>query len=172
MMNENVCDDVSCRYCGAAMRLKCAAVAYRKKGKAYAEHWYECINPNCSCTSPARKTVAEAYKAAMQPNKKENRVLSFREVVSRLTAKNDAVCCETRNSVAWIANTVLPVGENVKSFVLNKRDFFCVNANNGISIAYPLLPDKAKYGKTWRCWLRKPTPEEMANTPWEEKDDK
>lgn len=24
------------------------------------------------------------------------------------------------------------------------------------------------YGETWRCWLRKPTPEEMANTPWEE----
>lgn len=25
------------------------------------------------------------------------------------------------------------------------------------------------YGETWRCWLREPTPEEMANTPWEEK---
>lgn len=25
------------------------------------------------------------------------------------------------------------------------------------------------YGETWRCWLRKPTPEEMANTPWEAK---
>ena len=24
-------------------------------------------------------------------------------------------------------------------------------------------------GETWRCWLRQPTPEEMANTPWEEK---
>lgn len=24
------------------------------------------------------------------------------------------------------------------------------------------------YGETWRCWLRKPTPEEMANIPWEE----
>ena len=24
------------------------------------------------------------------------------------------------------------------------------------------------YGETWRCWLRKPTVEEMANTPWEE----
>lgn len=24
-------------------------------------------------------------------------------------------------------------------------------------------------GDTWRCWLRQPTPEEMANTPWEEK---
>lgn len=26
------------------------------------------------------------------------------------------------------------------------------------------------YGETWRCWLRKPTPEEMTNTPWEEND--
>lgn len=25
------------------------------------------------------------------------------------------------------------------------------------------------YGETWRCWSRKPTPEEMVNTPWEEK---
>lgn len=24
------------------------------------------------------------------------------------------------------------------------------------------------YGETWRCWLRKPTVEEIANTPWEE----
>ena len=24
------------------------------------------------------------------------------------------------------------------------------------------------YEETWRCWVRKPTPEEMANTPWEE----
>lgn len=24
------------------------------------------------------------------------------------------------------------------------------------------------YGETWRCWARKPTPEEMANTQWEE----
>lgn len=24
------------------------------------------------------------------------------------------------------------------------------------------------YGEMWRCWSRKPTPEEMANTPWEE----
>lgn len=23
------------------------------------------------------------------------------------------------------------------------------------------------YGETWRCWLRQPTPEEMAKTPWE-----
>lgn len=25
------------------------------------------------------------------------------------------------------------------------------------------------YGETWRCWVRKPTPQEVANTPWEEK---
>ena len=24
------------------------------------------------------------------------------------------------------------------------------------------------YEKLWRCWLRKPTAEEMANMPWEE----
>lgn len=24
------------------------------------------------------------------------------------------------------------------------------------------------YGETWRCWMREPTPEEMARTPWEE----
>lgn len=24
------------------------------------------------------------------------------------------------------------------------------------------------YGKTWRCWARRPTPEECAAAPWEE----
>lgn len=28
------------------------------------------------------------------------------------------------------------------------------------------------YGETWRCWLRKPTPEEMANTPWEDENER
>ena len=28
------------------------------------------------------------------------------------------------------------------------------------------------YGETWRCWLCKPTPEEMANTPWEDEDER
>ena len=27
---------------------------------------------------------------------------------------------------------------------------------------------KATYGEKWRCWLRKPTAEEMANATWEE----
>ncbi len=31
-------------------------------------------------------------------------------------------------------------------------------------------PDEIKkmqgYGETWRCWLRKPTKEEMEGTPW------
>ncbi len=27
------------------------------------------------------------------------------------------------------------------------------------------------YGVTWRCWMRKPTEQEMADTPWEEDDD-
>ena len=29
--------------------------------------------------------------------------------------------------------------------------------------------NEKEYGSLWRCWLRKPTPEEMANTPWEER---
>ena len=33
------------------------------------------------------------------------------------------------------------------------------------------LPDfwpEAEYGKSWRCWPRKPTPEQMAAEKWEE----
>lgn len=30
--------------------------------------------------------------------------------------------------------------------------------------------DALANGETWRCWLRQPTPEEMANAPWEGND--
>lgn len=31
--------------------------------------------------------------------------------------------------------------------------------------------EKREYGVTWRCWLRRPTKREKADTPWEDKDE-
>lgn len=41
----------------------------------------------------------------------------------------------------------------------------------GSKWALPILLDfpEKEYGQTWRCWERKPTPEESTAVPWEER---
>lgn len=35
-------------------------------------------------------------------------------------------------------------------------------------LAYSKSPNRLLYGKTWRCWLRKPTEEETQSADWME----
>ena len=54
----------------------------------------------------------------------------------------------------------------------------CVIAHESLSMvgilelydgASMTLMEKSMYGKRWRCWLRKPSAEEMSTTLWREK---
>lgn len=36
-------------------------------------------------------------------------------------------------------------------------------------LGYKTSPNRALYGKTWRCWERMPSEEESKNAEWEEK---
>lgn len=46
-----------------------------------------------------------------------------------------------------------------------------IDPSDNLVDIYAFFTDTRKeadlYGKTWRCWLRKPTPKEMEATPWE-----
>lgn len=43
-------------------------------------------------------------------------------------------------------------------------EFVC---DSSMTVKYLLGTKMQGYGETWRCWLRKPTEEEMEGTPWE-----
>ena len=152
-----------CPYCGAEMSLEdnedVLFGVFSDEEKMY---WYQCNAPSCGIHSPANHTKAGAYKAAMKRYEEPNRVLTLDEVF--------VIACNDYNT------------EQETAMYLE-----CREDNEGYAIVTDVETDGSKillefsgvgggcklnekdYGSLWRCWLRKPTPEEMANTPWEEK---
>ena len=137
-----------CPYCGAETRLN-----ENNEGI----YWYECRE--CNATGPTEKTHVEAFSAALHRAEPENRPLTLEELKAHCAKGRDAeplwVECDTVSDMAlWVlANT--PCG-------MDERDI--------PSLAY-WLKDKelvSEYGKFWRCWPRKPSPEQMAAEKWEE----
>lgn len=83
-----------------------------------------------------------------------------------------------KNWVLTLAELAISAGTLVWIEDNNGGDEPCVHARmatNWESKSHRIYFDDGRtwytdctYGITWRCWVRKPTPEEMANTPWEE----
>ena len=137
-----------CPYCGAETRLN-----ENNEGI----YWYECRE--CNATGPTEKTPVEAFSAAIYRAEPENRPLTLEELKAHCAKGRDAeplwVEFDTMSDMAlWVlANT--PYG-------MDERDI--------PSLAYWLKDEElvSEYGKFWRCWPRKPTPEQMAAEKWEE----
>lgn len=106
-------------------------------------YWYECYK--CGATTPTEEAEQAAYEAAMNRWREPNRVLTMEEA--------------TEQRAVWV------------------EDFYCGIAPaivfDSVSKHYSIINnawfEKTEYGKHWRCWLRKPTAEEMESTPWESK---
>lgn len=158
-----------CPYCGAEIRLEDnedVLFGFEGEEKLY---WYQCMTPSCMVNSPVRRTETGAYKAAMARWQEPNRVLTLDEVHER-ELENIAICCETKETLAWLGKFVIPNWRNCNIEILealNISGYFA--QQDGITVVYTKFPSDEKYGKTWRCWMRKPTPEEMQETPWEER---
>ena len=137
-----------CPYCGAETRLN-----ENNEGI----YWYECRE--CNATGPTEKTPVEAFSAAIYRAEPENHPLTLEELKAHCAKGRDAepmwVEFDTVSDMAlWVlANT--PCGMDEKDIP---------------SLAYWLKDEElvSEYGKFWRCWPRKPTPEQMAAEKWEE----
>ena len=137
-----------CPYCGAETRLN-----ENNEGI----YWYECRE--CNATGPTEKTPVEAFSAAIYRAEPENHPLTLEELKAHCAKGRDAepmwVEFDTVSDMAlWVlANT--PCGMDEKDIP---------------SLAYWLKDEDlvSEYGKFWRCWPRKPTPEQMAAEKWEE----
>lgn len=130
-----------CPGCGAdmeLMRLLCNATFY-----------YVC--PKCGWGSPTGIDPESAFRMAVRRAEPKNRVLTLEEVSAHCAEGADAapLWVEFDEGInGWVL--IAPVRETRKMGFVSKY-----LAMMGIL-----------YEKKWRCWLRKPTEEEMEGTPW------
>lgn len=128
-----------CPYCGAETRLN-----ENNEGI----YWYECRE--CNATGPTEKTPVEAFSAALHRAEPELRPLTLEEA----TESEAPVWLEAMGKVC-IAQINLSPGESIAEYKTIGRGY----------AEYLYCGD---YGILWRCWPRKPTPEQMAAEKWEE----
>lgn len=143
-----------CPYCGAEMRLEDNEdVLFGLFADEEKKYWYHCDTPSCDTYSPSRHTAAEAYKAATKSE--PNRVLPFTELVA------------SADKLVWLEDND---GDDEPVSRARKVTRWEHGSHRMYFDGSRAWYADYTYGETWRCWLRKPTPEEMANTPWEEND--
>lgn len=157
MSNEKF--SVSCPYCGAKMLLKTGILDLLATDVDCAlRYWYECTNEECRSESPTGRTEEEAYKAAVKRDEEPNKILSLYNICSK-------ECFVEWHGEACDIEECLVAVEEVINAEWKKEKKIKVYTRSGDVWDCPL----DEYLRGFRFWLRKPTPEEMANTPWEGK---
>lgn len=128
-----------CPGCGADMELMLLC--------CNSTFYYACAK--CGWDSPTGIDPESAFRMAMRRAEPKNRVLTLEEA----TGSDEPVWLEAMSRVFIADVCVAPDARMVQIQTIGKA-----------SCEYLPLCD---YGVLWRCWLRKPTEEEMEETPWE-----
>lgn len=113
-------------------------------------YWYECRE--CNAKGPTEKTPVEAFSAALHRAEPENRLLTLGEA-QQISSEDGGTWLEEKTSLGL--EHITPIDNQTGACYI--YTFFA---------KFPLMAEK--YGKTWRCWPRKPTPEQMAAEKWED----
>lgn len=134
-----------CPYCGAETRLN-----ENNEGI----YWYECRE--CNATGPTEKTPVEAFSAALHRAEPEMRPLTLDEICAKIDDEDW--------NVVWIEGPDSQKAEPMCPYYKEENKIvFC--APPFVRVWEETI---SRYGKSWRCWPRKPTPEQMAAEKWEE----
>lgn len=141
-----------CPYCGAETRLN-----ENNEGI----YWYECRE--CNATGPTEKTPVEAFSAALHRAEPEMRPLTLDEVLEIGKDEDSIAYIESRRfgGCGWYQPCAIIFDSSAEG---QKNEIYFYEPGNDIPEFWP----EAEYGKSWRCWSRKPTPEQMAAEKWEE----
>ena len=134
-----------CPYCGAETRLN-----ENNKGI----YWYECRE--CNATGPTEKTPVEAFSASLHRAEPKMRPLTLDEIYAKIDDEDW--------NVVWIEGPDSQKAEPMCPYYKEENKIvFC--APPFVRVWEETI---SRYGKSWRCWPRKPTPEQMAAEKWEE----
>lgn len=138
-------ETLKCPYCGAETSLN-----ENNEGI----YWYECRE--CNATGPTEKTPVEAFSAALHRAEPEMRPLTLEEIYAKIDDEDW--------NVVWIEGPDSQKAEPMCPYYKEENKIvFC--APPFVRVWEETI---LRYGKSWRCWSRKPTPEQMAAEKWEE----
>lgn len=150
---EAMSETPKCPYCGDRMEI-CASLLSPERDLISA--WYQCAT--CESASPRIEFIGNTSQTKIEERLQavssrrvvpKNRVLTLEEA----TGSDEPVWLEAMSRVFIADVCVAPDARMVQIQTIGKA-----------SCEYLPLCD---YGVLWRCWLRKPTEEEMEGTPWE-----
>lgn len=142
-----------CPYCGDRMKIR---VSLTTPDYGLLSAQYKCMT--CESTSPRiefsggtsnEKIIERLQAVSSRRAEPKNRVLTLEELKNHagfLWNENRYDSFESEGEPAYAENDFLYAGNGNVDLKLNISKI---------------------YGRSWRCWLRKPTKEEMEGTPWE-----
>lgn len=161
-----------CPYCGDRMKIHVLPHTTEQEQKFFSA-WYQCVS--CKSTSPRFKfpiscATSEIKKATLEVAlyrvEPKNRVLTLEEVKN---AEMDTF----HNVMHWL-ELKQPEDSEIRYGVLGASMFlFDEKKEDDLDVIFTAAGmgeecrmKQKEYCKYWRCWLRKPTNEEMEGTPW------
>lgn len=117
-----------------------------------------CYVCKCGWDSPVGIDSESAFRMAMRRTEPKNRVLTLEEVEAY---------CEGGTDVTPLWYERKDHSDINRWMVIDLPELaFGSAATVKRLVNSPFF--ESTYGEKWRCWLRKPTNEEMEGTPWEE----
>lgn len=156
-----------CPYCGDRMFLNISTQEH--DGGAFSI-WCQCVT--CESTSPhlefpGSSAYDEVKKktldVALHRSEPYNRVLTLDEVITKIDSDEMSFTwvefAKHTHENLYPLNQFILEDENPKE---RKITLFFFGANPW------MYENEDDYGKTWRCWLKKPTEEKRFATNWEE----
>lgn len=147
-----------CPFCGQTPKMEESArfQHYGKdEGKRIKGYTVVCQNMYCILHNEDnwyRRSAKEASEEWNHRAEPENRLLTLGEA-QQISSEDGGTWLEEKT--AWGLAHINPIDNQTGACYI--YTFFA---------KFPLMAEK--YGKTWRCWLRKPSPEQMAAEKWEE----
>ena len=141
-----------CPYCGDRMEIRASLLAPEEDLLSV---WYQCVT--CESTSPRielyggtpnEKIIERLLAVWSRRAEPKNRVLTLEELkvyTGFLWSENRYRSFDYEGGPAFVEEGFMYAGDGDVDL---RRDI------------------SDTYGKNWRCWLRKPTKEEMEGTPW------
>lgn len=149
-----------CPYCGAELEVTHAFV---NSVSAAHKLVYTCFCRECGVYTPKRATPEEALSAAIHRTEPEMRPLTLAEVLEIGKDDDSIVYIESRRfgGYGWYQPCAIIFDSSAEG---QKNEIHFYEPGNELPDFWP----EAEYGKSWRCWPRKPTPEQMAAVEWEE----
>lgn len=145
-----------CPYCGAEMKVDTVRLTQHNW-----VGWYHC--ENCRSVGPSKSNCytekdaeESAISAAIHRAEPEMRPLTLDEIYAKIDDEDW--------NVVWIEGPDSQKAEPMCPYYKEENKIiFC--APPFVRVWEETI---SRYGKSWRCWPRKPTPEQMAAEKWED----